>query len=309
MKKLMSVVRRCVDDYGMIESGDSIAVGLSGGKDSLTLLCALSGLRSFYPRNFTLRAVTVDPGFGADYSPVAKLCADLGIDYAIRATNLGRVIFEERKESSPCSMCSKMRRGALNELARELGCNKVALGHHFDDAVQTFMLSLIYEGRISCFEPVTYMSRADVTQIRPLLYMNEGAVVDFASRHDLPVVKNPCPVDGSTKRQEVKDLLADLTSRYPGIKGRIFSSMQRLPLSGWAPMRPGRAAKRGYMYNGALQAAQQAQYQQQGKSGHARDRGKGGIEPVDTEREAREITEHFQQIQGRETGKGIETEF
>lgn len=309
MKKLMSVVRRCIDDYGMIDEGDSVAVGLSGGKDSLTLLNALAGLRAFYPRAFALRAVTVDPGLGADYSRVADLCAALDVEYTVHPTKLARVIFEERKESSPCSMCSKMRRGALNDLARKLGCNKVALGHHFDDAVETFMLSLLYEGRISCFEPVTYMSRADITQIRPLLYMNEKAISDFAARYDLPIVKNPCPANGYTKRQEVKDLLSELMLRYPYLKGRIFSSMQRLPLSGWAPLRPGRASKRGYMYDGASHTEQPPQYQQQCKSGHAQYRDDDGIEPVDAEREACEIAEQIEQIEGGKTKKRIETEF
>ncbi len=243
MQKLMSVVRRCIDDYQMIKENDSIAVGVSGGKDSMTLLCALAGLKEFYPLPFTLKAVTLDLGFGADFDPIRRYCDKIGVELIIRETQIGKVIFEERKESNPCSMCSKMRRGALNEMAKSIGCDKIALGHHFDDAVETFMLSLIYEGRLSCFEPVTWLSRMEVTQIRPLLYLNEHSVASFAERYELPIVKNPCPADSNTKRQEVKDLLSELQGRYPGLKNRIFSSIQRLPLKGWEPVNYGRGRK------------------------------------------------------------------
>lgn len=243
MQKMMSVVRRCIDDYEMIAPGDSIAVGVSGGKDSMTMLCVLNGLRDFYPKPFTLKALTLDLGFGADYDPIRRWCEERDIEYVVRHTEIGKVVFEERKESNPCSMCSKMRRGALNEFAIAEGCNKVALGHHFDDAVETFMLSLVYEGRLSCFDPVTYLSRTGVTQIRPLLYLGEGTVESFARRMELPIVKNPCPADSFTKRQEIKELLRDLTKRYPGLKNRIFSSMQRLPLYGWEPLHKGRGRK------------------------------------------------------------------
>ncbi len=243
MQKLLSVVRRCVDDYEMIGPGDNVAVGVSGGKDSLTLLYALSELRKFHPNHFTLTALTLDLGLGADYGPIERFCSDIGVEYRLRKTQIAHVVFDERKETNPCSMCSKMRRGALNEFAKECGCSKIALGHHFDDAVETFMLSLIFEGRFSCFEPVTYLSRSDITQIRPLLYLGEGSVAGFARRYGLPVVKNPCPADTHTKRQEAKELLSELNGRYPGLKSRIFSSMQRLPLSGWKPLHTGRGRK------------------------------------------------------------------
>ena len=207
MQRLMGLVRRCVDDYHMIESGDRIAVGVSGGKDSLTLLVLLAGLRRFYPKPFTLEAVTVDMGLGGmDFSPVETLCRQWEIPYTKIDTQIGPIIFQYRKEKNPCSMCAKMRRGALHEALAEKGISKIALGHHYDDAVETFLMSLIFEGRISCFEPVTYLDRTGVTQIRPLLYISEQSVSNFAQRVSLPVVENPCPADKHTKRQEIKEL-------------------------------------------------------------------------------------------------------
>lgn len=234
MQKLMGLVRRCVDDYAMIEAGDRIAVGVSGGKDSLTLLVLLAGLRKYYPKPFELHAITIDMGLpGMDFSPVETLCRELDVPYTRIQTQIGEVIFDIRKEKNPCSMCAKMRRGALNNALLELGFNKIALGHHYDDAVETFLLSLFYEGRLSCFQPVTYLSRTEVTQIRPMLYLGEKAVESFTARQKLPVVHNTCPADKSTKRQEVKDLLAALQQQYPDLKTKIFGAMQRLPLPEW----------------------------------------------------------------------------
>ena len=233
MQHLMGLVRRCADDYHMIEAGDRIAVGVSGGKDSLALLALLAGLQKYYPKPFTLEAVTIDMGMGMDFSPVAAFCEKLGVPYTCVKTEIGPIIFEYRKEKNPCSMCSKMRRGALHDTLKEKGVNKVALGHHYDDAVETFLLSLFYEGRISCFEPVTYLSRADLTQIRPMLYVGEKAVESFSKRMELPVVENRCPADNNTKRQEVKELLASLQKQYPDLKTKIFGAMQRLPLPQW----------------------------------------------------------------------------
>ena len=174
MQKLLGLVRRCVDDYQMIQPGDKIAVGVSGGKDSLTLLTLLAGLRDFHPAGFTLEALTIDMGLeGMDFSPVAELCRRLNVPYTKIDTQIGPVIFEHRKEKNPCSMCTKMRRGALNEAILDRGISKIALGHHYDDAVETFVMSLIFEGRISCFQPVTYLDRTGVTQIRPMLYLSE----------------------------------------------------------------------------------------------------------------------------------------
>lgn len=236
MQHLMGLVRRCVDDYNMIEEGDRVAVGVSGGKDSLALLMLLAGLRQYYPKKFTLQAITVDMGRpDMDFSPVAELCRRLDVPYTRVETQISDIIFNARQEKNPCSMCAKMRRGALHDAMKAAGCNKVALGHHYDDAVETFLLSLFYEGRLSCFQPVTWLSRMEVTQIRPMLYVGEKAVESFSRRMDLPVVVNTCPADKNTKRQEVKDLLAVLQKQYPDLKTKIFGAMQRLPLPEWGP--------------------------------------------------------------------------
>lgn len=239
--QLLSYVRRCVEDYDMIKPGDRIGVGVSGGKDSLTLLLALAKLREFYPTPFTVEAFTldmghVDGGAGMDFSPVAAFCKELDVPYTILPSEIHHIIFDIRKEQNPCSLCAKMRRGALHSAYQEHGISKIALGHHYDDAVETFFLSLFYEGRISCFQPVTYLDRTDITQIRPLLYCGENMIKGLAAKLDLPVVHNPCPANGNTKRQEVKELIYDLEGKYPGLKHRIFGSMQRLPLPQWSPV-------------------------------------------------------------------------
>ena len=238
MQHLMGMVRRCVDDYQMIEAGDKIAVGVSGGKDSLALLALMAGLQKYYPKPFSLAAITIDMGMGMDFGPVEEFCKSLQVPFTCVRTEIGPLIFDVRKEKNPCSMCAKMRRGALNDALKQLGFNKIALGHHYDDAVETFLLSLFYEGRLSCFQPVTYLSRMDVTQIRPMLYIGEKAVESFTRRQNLPVVENRCPADKSTKRQEVKDLLAVLQKQYPDLKTKIFGAMQRLPLPEWGPVTP-----------------------------------------------------------------------
>ena len=237
MQKLLGLIRRCADDYHMIEAGDRIAVGVSGGKDSLTLLLLLANLRKFYPKPFELEAITIDMGLpGMDFSDVEAFCAELGVPYTRIPTEIGPVIFDYRKEKNPCSMCAKMRRGALNQALLARGCNKVALGHHYDDAVETFFMSLIFESRLSCFQPVTWLDRTQITQIRPLLYCGENLVRHTARRLSLPVVENPCPANGNTKRQEIKELIYELQGRYPGLKSRVFGSMQRLPLPEWGPV-------------------------------------------------------------------------
>lgn len=235
MQKLMGLVRRCVEDYEMIEDGDKIAVGISGGKDSLVLLRLLAALRSYHNKKFALQAITIDMGLGMDYSGIEELCRELDVPYTIVKTEIGPIIFDYRKEKNPCSMCSKMRRGALNQALLDLDCNKLALGHHFDDAVETFMMSLIYEGRISCFQPVTHLDRTGVIQIRPMLYIHEKTVASFAQRENLPVLQNRCPVDKHTKRAEIKELIFSLAKDYPDLKERIFGAMQRYPLAAWEP--------------------------------------------------------------------------
>ena len=240
MNHILSLVRRCVEDYAMIAPGDRIAVGVSGGKDSLVLLAALARLRAFYPVPYELEAVTLDMGHaeglpGMDFSPIAAFCRELDVPYTVLPSEIQHIIFDLRKEKNPCSMCAKMRRGALHSALKERGLNKIALGHHYDDAVETFFMSLIFEGRLSCFQPVTWLDRTQITQIRPLLYCGETLIRHTAERLGLPVVHNPCPADGNTKRQEIKELVYELNGRYPGLKSRAFGAMQRLPLPEWGP--------------------------------------------------------------------------
>lgn len=233
-KRLHSYIRRGVDDYQMIEEGDKIAVGVSAGKDSLTLLCAMAELRRFYPKKFELIAITVDMGFdGSDFSEIKKLCEELNVEYHIAPSQIAKIIFDIRKEKSPCSLCAKMRRGALHNAAKELGCTSVALGHHFDDAIETFMLNLFFEGRLGCFSPVSYLSRIGLKLIRPMIYMPEKDVRYFASKNDLPVVKSVCPADGNTEREEMKNLLNELDRKHKGLRYRIFGAMQRGEIDGF----------------------------------------------------------------------------
>ena len=227
LQQVLSLTRKAIDDYNMIEDGDNIAVGISGGKDSLTLLYALHGLQRFYPKSFTLHAITVDLGFGnLNLDEITKLCADMEVPYHIVKTDIGKIIFEDRKETNPCSLCAKMRKGALNTAIKELGCNKVAYAHHKDDVVETMMLSLIYEGRFHTFSPVTYLDRMELTVIRPLIYMREADVIGFVHKYDVPVVKSPCPADGHTKREYAKTLLQDINRETPGVKERMFTAIQ-----------------------------------------------------------------------------------
>lgn len=235
MQKLIGLVRRCVEDYNMIQPGDRIGVGVSGGKDSLALLIFLAELRKYNSNPFELEAITVDLGFGMDFGPIESLCESLGVPLTVVKTEIAPIIFDYRKEKNPCSMCSKMRRGALNQALLDRGLNKLALGHHYDDAVETFMMSLIYEGRISCFQPVTDLDRTGIIQIRPMLYLHEKTINSFAEKNDLPVIHNRCPVDKRTKREEIKKLVYDLSATYPDLKERIFGAMQRLPLPEWGP--------------------------------------------------------------------------
>ena len=235
MQKLIGLVRRCVEDYRMIEAGDRIGVGVSGGKDSLALLVFLAELKKYFPQPFYLEAITIDMGLGMDYSGIENLCRELDVPFTLVRTEIAPIIFDHRKEKNPCSMCAKMRRGALNQTLLEHNLNKLALGHHYDDAVETFLMSLLFEGRISCFQPVTDLDRTGIIQIRPMLYIHEKTVDSFASRQNLPVLTNRCPVDKTTKRTEVKELIYNLSATYPDLKERIFGAMQRYPLPEWEP--------------------------------------------------------------------------
>lgn len=234
LQRLMSLTRKAIDDYQMIEEGDSIAVGISGGKDSLALLYALAGLRRFYPKKFQLQAITIDLGFqGFEVSEIKKLCKELEVPYTVVKTEISELIFKERKESNPCSLCAKMRKGAFNEEAKRLGCNKSAYAHHRDDVIETMLLSMIYEGRYYTFSPVTYLDRMDITLIRPLLYVNEADIIGFQNLYQLPVSKNPCPADGVTKREYVKQLIRHLNEENPGVKERLFRAIADGPLPAW----------------------------------------------------------------------------
>lgn len=234
LQRLLGYVRRAVDDYHMIEDGDKIAIGVSGGKDSLTLLYALSELRRFYPNKFDIHAITINMGYKeADFSGVAKLCDKLGVDYTIVDTDIAEIVFDYRKESNPCSLCARLRKGAFNRKATELGCNKKAYAHHFDDVIETLLLSLFFEGRFYCFSPVTYLDRADITLIRPLIYVEEKDIIGFKNAYNLPVVKNPCPVDGYTKREFVKQLIKNLNQESPGLKKRLFNAIKEGNIPGW----------------------------------------------------------------------------
>ena len=234
MEHLTSLVRRCVEDYDMIQEGDHIAVGISGGKDSLALLCSLASLRRYYPKRFTLSAITIGIGFeDMDFSGVRELCRRLDVDYIYVESDIRHVVFDVKQEKNPCSLCVKIRKGLLNDTLIANGITKVAFGHHMDDAVETYLMSLIYEGRISCFRPVTFMDRSGVTQIRPMLYADEAMTASVARRYSLPVVKNTCPMDGVSKRQDVKELIEKLSLEQKDFKPKVFRAIQRFPMPGW----------------------------------------------------------------------------
>ncbi len=236
LQQLLSYARRAVDDYQMIQEGDKIAVGISGGKDSLTLLYALHGLKRFYPKKCDIEASTGDLGFdGFNLDPIRKLCDDLGVRYTVVKTDIGKIIFDERKEKNPCALCAKMRKGAFNDQAKALGCNKLAYGHHKDDLVETMLLSLIFEGRFFSFSPMTYLDRMDITLIRPLIYVSEADVVGFQHKYDLPVCKSPCPANGVTKREYAKNLAKQLNQEHPGAVERMFSAIVNGELPSWPP--------------------------------------------------------------------------
>jgi tRNA(Ile)-lysidine synthase TilS/MesJ len=234
LQHLLGYTRRAIDDYRMIEDGDKIAIGISGGKDSLTLLYALSNLRRFYPKKFEIEAITVNMGYReADFSGVARLCEKLEVNYTVVETQIAEIIFEYRKENNPCSLCAKLRKGAFNTKAVEMGCNKEAYAHHFDDVIETMLMSLIYEGRFHCFSPVTYLDRSGITLIRPMIYVEEADIKGFRKAYELPVVENPCPVDGYTKREYVKQLIKTLGMESPGLRERLFNAIRTGDIDGW----------------------------------------------------------------------------
>ena len=234
MKRIITCVRKAVEDYDMIQDGDKVAVGVSGGKDSLVLLGALANLSRYYPKKFSVIGLTVDMGYGLDYTEIKKYCESFGAEHKVKHTNIKEIVFDERKEPNPCSLCAKMRSGALNDFAIENGCTRVALGHHNEDVLETFFLSLMYEGRINCFPPVTYMDKTDLYRIRPLIYVREGDIKGAVRRLGVPVLHNPCPADGNTKRKEMKDLIARLNKEMnPGLKKRLFTAIKNSSIDGW----------------------------------------------------------------------------
>lgn len=234
LQKLYSYTRKAIDDFQMIKENDSIAVGISGGKDSLTLLYALAGLRRFYPVHYSLTAITVDLGYpDFDLTEIKALCQKLDVPYHIIPTQIRAIIKEQNKKNSPCSLCAKLRKGALNQAVIELGCNKVAYAHHKDDIIETMLLSLMFEGRFYTFPPVTHLDRSNLDVIRPLMYVPEVDVIGFKNHYNLPVVKNPCTFDGKTKRQYAKDLLQQLNKDHPGVKNRLFTAIINGNIPDW----------------------------------------------------------------------------
>ncbi len=220
-------MRRAIQDYSMISAGDRVAVGISGGKDSLTLLSALAAYRRFSEVPFEVVGITVDMGFDSmDFSAVARFCESINVEYTVKKTDIAEILFDIRKEKNPCSLCARMRRGAVNDLAKEIGCSRVALGHHNEDVIETFFLSLFYEGRLNCFSPVTYLSRSDLHVIRPLIYVAEGDIRGYARRAELPVVFNPCPMDGYSKRSDMKDFINDREKSDKFFKTRMMHAIQ-----------------------------------------------------------------------------------
>lgn len=233
-QKLFSLTRQAIEEYNMIEEGDRIAVGLSGGKDSLALLIALSGLQKFYPRKFELMGITCDVGFeGMDFSPVAGLCEQLGLPYKIVHTQIAEIVFEKHKGERPCSLCAKMRKGAMYSCLQDLGFNKIAYAHNKDDFLETALMSLIYEGRFYAFPPVTDLERSGITVIRPMMYVPEKSVEGFAAKENLPIIKNACPVDGATRRAYAKELLEKINGENPGAKDRILHAIKAARLEDW----------------------------------------------------------------------------
>ena len=234
LQRLLSLVRQAIDQYHMIEEGDHIAIGISGGKDSLTLLWGLAYLQRFYPKQFSLSAITVDMGIDTmDLEPIKALCQEFQVSYEIVPTEIGKILFDIRKETNPCSLCAKLRKGALNQKALEMGCNKIAYAHHKDDLIETAMMSLLYEGRFYAFSPVTHLDRTDLTVIRPLMFVSEADVKGFRNKYQLPVCKNPCPMDGHTRREYVKTPIHTLNMENPGVKDRLFRAVIEGHIDGW----------------------------------------------------------------------------
>lgn len=234
LQQLLSYVRKAADDYRLLEDQDKIAVGISGGKDSLALLCALKNLQRFYPKRFSLMAFTVHLGFEDFHpEPLKQYCESLGVPYKVIPTQIQEIVFRQTQSAGRCSLCARLRKGALNQAALQYGCNKVAYAHHRDDLIETMLLSLFFEGRFHSFSPKTYWERTGLTLIRPMLYVPEVELIGFQNKYRLPVIQNPCPLDGHTKRQDAKDLLRLLNTSYPGVKDRLFAAIRSASFDDW----------------------------------------------------------------------------
>ncbi len=236
MQKILGFMRKAITEFDMIQDGDRIAVGVSGGKDSVALLKGLVLLKRFIGIDYEVVGITLDPGFNGkqtDYSPIEKMCVEMDCEYVIKRTQIGEIVFDIRKEPNPCSLCARMRRGALHDAAVQLGCNKIALGHHYNDAVETFVMNLFNEGRVGCFAPTTYLSRKDITMIRPLVLTTEKDIISSVKRANLPIVKSVCPADGVTSRQKTKEFLAERERTDEGFTCRLFGALRRSGINGW----------------------------------------------------------------------------
>lgn len=236
MQKLAGLMRRAIEKYDMIQPGDRIAIGISGGKDSMALLMGLHQLRTYIGIPYEIVGLTLDPCFSGvqtDYSPIAALCEQLGVEYICKRTEIGQIVFDRRAESNPCSLCARMRRACLCDEALAAGCNKIALGHHFDDAIETFIMNLFNEGRLGCFAPVSYLSRKDLTVIRPLVLAQEKEIKAAVKKENFPIVGSGCPVDGHTERERVKAWLHEMEKDRRDIKSQIFGAMRRAHINDW----------------------------------------------------------------------------
>ena len=245
MQRLCGLMRKAVQDYEMISPGDKIMVGVSGGKDSVALTIGLARLRQYLGFPFEVVAVTLDPQFGGkpvDYSALEALFRQYDVSYEVRRTLIGPIVFDYRKEKNPCSLCANLRRGALHAAAEELGCNKVALGHHLDDAVETFYMNLWREGRIGCFSPVTYLSRRDLTLIRPMLLATEQEVISAVHAEGLPIVKSVCPADGVTVREQTKEFVKERCRTDHAFRQKTLHALQESGIDGWRPVHTGRGS-------------------------------------------------------------------
>jgi len=246
MQRLEGLIRKAMQEYDMIEPGDRVCVGVSGGKDSVALTVGLARLSRYYEKPFTVTALSLDPQFDGvptDYSALEELFSRYDIPYVIRRTDIGHVVFDIRRETNPCSLCAKMRRGALHDAARELGCNKIALGHHLDDAIETFYMNLWRAGRIGCFSPVTCLTRKQITCIRPMILATESEVIRAGNNLQLPVVKSKCPADGVTERQNMKDFVGEMVHKDPAFRQKMLGALQESGIDGWGPVAPSRKGR------------------------------------------------------------------